>query len=175
MKYTCKITKSTDGGRVFYDVEFPDIPEAYSCADTIEEARANAKDVLDSILTAKLEQGDPLPVARTKADPRNGLEEIQVDDRLAIAYAIFETRRGKSAAEVARKWEAGFLRMVSAGLAVIDSSADASLLGSRARARRVELRVVYTYTMMVVRSVMVIGYYLLLTVDCLLKVRVATK
>lgn len=103
MRYTCKITKSADGGRVFYDVEFPDIPEAYSCADTIEEARANAKDVLDSILTAKLGQGDPLPVARTKADPRKGLEAVPVDDRLAVAYTIFEARRGKSAAEVARK------------------------------------------------------------------------
>lgn len=103
MKYTCRITKSTDDGRTFYDVEFPDIPEAYSCAETLEEARANAKDVLDSILTAKLEQGDPLPEAKTKPDHRNGLEAVQVDDRLAIAYTIFEARRGKSAAEVARK------------------------------------------------------------------------
>ncbi|MBO5531818.1 MAG: type II toxin-antitoxin system HicB family antitoxin [Fibrobacter sp.] len=103
MKYTCRITKSTDNGRTFYDVEFPDIPEAFSCADTLEEARSSAKDVLDSILTAKLEQGDPLPVARTKADPKKGLEPVPVDDRLAIAYTIFEARRGKSAAEVARK------------------------------------------------------------------------
>lgn len=71
--------------------------------DTLEEARSSAKDVLDSILTAKLEQGDPLPVARTKADPRKGLEAVPVDDQLAVAYTIFEARRGKSAAEVARK------------------------------------------------------------------------
>jgi antitoxin HicB len=103
MNYTCKITKSVTNGRTFYDVEFPDIPDVFSCADTLTQARENAADVLNAMLAAKLDNKEPLPIAKTKADSRKGLESIAVDDRLAIAYTIFEARRGKSAAEIARK------------------------------------------------------------------------
>ncbi|MBQ7079513.1 MAG: type II toxin-antitoxin system HicB family antitoxin [Fibrobacter sp.] len=99
MQYTAKIYKDGD----FYSVMFPDIPGANTFANTIEEARSMAKDALDGVLFSMLERKDPLPVARTKVDSNKGLESIHVDDRLAIAYTIFEARRGKSAASIARK------------------------------------------------------------------------
>lgn len=99
MNYIAKFFKDGDG----IGVEFPDVPGAFTCADTMDEARDMARDVLDGVLSVMLDRKDPLPVARTKADPRKGLEAVPVDDRLAVAYTIFEARRGKSAAEVARK------------------------------------------------------------------------
>ena len=99
MQYTAKIYKDGES----YSVTFPDVPGANTFADTIDEARNMAKDALDGILFCMLERKDPLPVARTKAEPSKGLEAIHVDDRLAIAYTIFEARRGKSAAFIARK------------------------------------------------------------------------
>lgn len=63
--------------------------------------------------------GKTLPIGR--------MENLRVDGDKLIGTPVFDTA-DPFAAEVARKWEAGFLRMVSAGLAVIDSSADASLL-----------------------------------------------
>ena len=99
MNYIAKFFKDGDG----IGVEFPDVPGAFTCADTMDEARDMARDVLNGVLSVMLDRKDPLPVARTKADPKKGLEPVAVDDRLAIAYTIFEARRGKSAAEVARK------------------------------------------------------------------------
>lgn len=99
MNYIAKFFKDGDG----IGVEFPDVPGAFTCADTMDEARDMARDVLNGVLSVMLDRKDPLPVARTKADPRKGLEAVPVDDRLAVAYTIFEARRGKSAAEVARK------------------------------------------------------------------------
>ena len=99
MQYTAKIFKDGD----FYSVTFPDIPGANTFASTVEEARTMAKDALDGVLFCMLERKDPLPVAKTKADVSKGFVAIQVDDRLAIAYTIFEARRGKSAASIARK------------------------------------------------------------------------
>ena len=99
MNYIAKFFKDGDG----IGVEFPDVPGAFTCADPMDEARDMARDVLNGVLSVMLDRKDPLPVARTKADPRKGLEAVPVDDRLAVAYTIFEARRGKSAAEVARK------------------------------------------------------------------------
>ena len=99
MNYIAKFFKDGDG----IGVEFPDVPGAFTCADTMDEARDMARDVLNGVLSVMLDRKDPLPVARTNADPRKGLEAVPVDDRLAVAYTIFEARRGKSAAEVARK------------------------------------------------------------------------
>lgn len=103
MQYTCQITKTESDGKTFYDAEFPDIPNAFTCADTPEAIRDNAQDVLNAMLSAMLSERMPLPEARTKADPKKGLEAFQVENKLAVAYAIFEARRGRPAAEIARK------------------------------------------------------------------------
>ena len=99
MEYIAKITKEDDG----YTVEFPDIPGCYTCGDSLDEALTMAEDALYAVLYAKLEDKDPLPTATLKEDQKNGFYAIQVRGRLALAYTIFEARRGKSAASLCQK------------------------------------------------------------------------
>lgn len=54
-----------DGGGI--GVEFPDVPGAYTCADSMDEALHAARESLNGVLKAMLERGERLPVAKTKA------------------------------------------------------------------------------------------------------------
>ncbi len=63
--------------------------------------------------------GKTLPIGR--------MESLRVDGDLLIGTPVFD-KADPFAAEVARKWEAGFLRMVSAGLDITETSQDAALL-----------------------------------------------
>ena len=98
MQYVAKFFKDDDG----IGVEFPDVPGAFTCADTMSEAKEMAKEALDGVLQSMYERHDPLPVAKTAPNVEEGLVPIDVDDGLAVAYSIFEAYRGKSAASVAR-------------------------------------------------------------------------
>lgn len=99
MEYIAKINHEDDG----FTVEFPDIPGCYTCGDTLEEALTMAEDALYAILYAKLEDKDPLPQSTLTEDQKNGFYAIQVRGRLALAYTIFEARRGKPAASICKK------------------------------------------------------------------------
>ncbi|WP_288787992.1 type II toxin-antitoxin system HicB family antitoxin [uncultured Fibrobacter sp.] len=99
MNYVARFFKDGDG----IGVEFPDVPGAFTCADSMEEAKQMAKECLDGVLSVMLDRRDPLPEAKTKADPKRRLFPVFVDERLAIAYSVFEARRGKSAAEISRR------------------------------------------------------------------------
>ena len=99
MEYIAKIAKEEDG----FTVEFPDIPGCYTCGDSLEEALTMAEDALYAVLYAKLEDKDPLPESTLAEDKKNGLYAIQVRGRLALAYTIFEARRGKTAASLCQK------------------------------------------------------------------------
>lgn len=99
MEYIAKIAKEEDG----FTVEFPDIPGCYTCGDSLEEALTMAEDALYAVLYAKLEDKDPLPESTLSEDKKNGLYAIQVRGRLALAYTIFEARRGKTAASLCQK------------------------------------------------------------------------
>ena len=99
MEYIAKINHEEDG----FTVEFPDIPGCNTCGDSLEEALTMAKDALDLILEVKLEDKDPLPQSTLTEYQKNGFYAIQVNGRLALAYTIFEARRGKSAASICKK------------------------------------------------------------------------
>lgn len=98
MQYVAKFYKDDDG----IGVEFPDVPGAYTCADSLEDAMDMAKEALNGVLRSMLDRHDPLPVAKTKPSVEKKLIPIDVEDELAIEYSIYEARRGKSAASVAR-------------------------------------------------------------------------
>lgn len=60
-------------------IEFPDVPGAYTCADSIEDAPRAAREALNGVLKSMLERGDKLPEAKTKADWRDCMYTIEVD------------------------------------------------------------------------------------------------
>lgn len=99
MEYIAKINKEEDG----YTVEFPDIPGCNTCGDSLEEALYMAKDALDLLLETMLDDKDPLPKSTLTEDKKASLYAIQVNNRLALAYTVFEARRGKSAASICKK------------------------------------------------------------------------
>ena len=82
MQYTAHIYK--DGSK--YGVEFPDLEDIATWADSLEQAKKEAKDALDLTLQGDLEDGYPLRKAKTKANPSKGFYSIEVDPQIAIAF-----------------------------------------------------------------------------------------
>lgn len=99
MEYIAKITYEDES----YQVEFPDVPGCYTYGETLEEAKSMAKEALDLLMETKLDDKDPLPQSTLTEDKKSGLYAIHVRDRLALAYTIFEARRGKSASSICKK------------------------------------------------------------------------
>lgn len=60
-------------------VEFPDVPGAYACAESMDEALHAARESLNIVLKAMLERGERLPEANTKATDLC-MHEIEVDE-----------------------------------------------------------------------------------------------
>lgn len=138
MQYVCKIEKEDDG----YNVTFPDIPEAITCGFSLDEALEYAKDCLQAVLEYKLSENEPLPLAKTVVNEKEGLYSVQVDSRLAIAYEIFEARRGKSTASICRKM--GITRQAYQRLENPKSNLSVSMLNRVAAAlgKRLEVKFV---------------------------------
>lgn len=63
-------------------VEFPDVPGAYTCAESMDEALHAARESLNGVLKAMLERGERLPEAKTKATDLC-MHEIEVDEDIA--------------------------------------------------------------------------------------------
>jgi antitoxin HicB len=80
MQYVAKFYKEDDG----IGVEFPDVPGAYTCADSLEAAMEMAKEALNGVLRSMLERHDPLPVAKTRPSVEENLIPIDVETELAI-------------------------------------------------------------------------------------------
>lgn len=99
MEYIAKIEKE---GNDFL-VSFPDIPGCNTFGESLEEALKMAEEALELMLETKLEDKDPLPQSTLTEDQKNGFYAIQVRGRLALAYTIFEARRGKPAASICKK------------------------------------------------------------------------
>lgn len=75
MQYVAKFFKDDDG----IGAEFPDVPGAYTCADSLEEAMDMAKEALTGVLRSMLDRHDPLPVAKTKPNVEKFLIPIDVE------------------------------------------------------------------------------------------------
>ncbi len=138
MIYTAKIEKDGDG----YSAYFPDVPGADTCGDTKEEAVKFAGEALNGVLASMLGRKDPLPQANALPDKRKGLYPIEVKPQLAIAYSIFEARRGKPAAEISRRMgiaRQAYRRLEDPGASL---SVATLLKFSRAVGKRLEIRFV---------------------------------
>jgi len=79
MKYVAHFFFDGDG----IGVEFPDVPGAYTCADSIEDAPRAAREALNGVLKTMLDRGEKLPEAKTKADWRDCMHAIEVDEDIA--------------------------------------------------------------------------------------------
>ena len=72
--YTARIYKE-DGA---YLVEFPDLLGTLTYGDTLEEAKAMAKEAMDGTLMCYNDEGESWPEAKTKPDEEHGLYAIKV-------------------------------------------------------------------------------------------------
>jgi len=88
----------TDGG---YVVTFPNLPEAITQGDTVDECLMEAADCLDEAIAARIDDGEPVP------NPSEGTSEYAVACPLqtAIKAALYLSMREKkiSKRELARR------------------------------------------------------------------------
>jgi len=100
MQYTARFYSEKEGG---FSVEFPDVPGALTCGETIEECKKYAAEALELVLEEVLIDNMELPVAKAKPDESKGMYSIAVDPRLATAIAIHEAKKGLKASVVAKR------------------------------------------------------------------------
>jgi antitoxin HicB len=86
MEYPAKFTLEGNS----YIVSFPDVPEAHSFGDTIEEAEAMAAEALELALTFYTEKGTDLPVpGKTK----RGMHMIRVPALSEAKFRLYSELR----------------------------------------------------------------------------------
>lgn len=74
--YPCVMTPEADGG---YSVDFPDIPQCYTCADDLPTALEMARDVLCLRLYDMEEAGQTIPAPSVPRDvPTDGDDFVSV-------------------------------------------------------------------------------------------------
>lgn len=74
-----------------YTVTFPDLPEAITEGDDLEQARFNAAECLSLVLDVRIEQGDSLPFP----SPSEGLEWVEPAAATQAALLVHLTREAE--------------------------------------------------------------------------------
>jgi len=99
--YHAKLRPTPDGG---YVVRFPDVPEAITAGDTLNEALAMAEDALAVALLGRIEAGEPLPHPRQPGADEN-LHPVAVPAPVAAKLALIQLWRqsGLSKSALARR------------------------------------------------------------------------
>ena len=89
--FPCVMTPEADGG---YSVDFPDVPQCYTCGDDLPSALEMAQDVLCLRLYDMEEAGEVIPVP---SEPRNvkteGNEFVSVVGCDTLTYRKFHSNR----------------------------------------------------------------------------------
>lgn len=97
MEYPAIITPQETGG---YLVEFPDLEEAFTEGETLEEALFNAAEVLTLMLECRLDDKEKIPQpSRIK---KKNVYWIAPDVKVQAAVLVKQNRQDKSMAELAR-------------------------------------------------------------------------
>ena len=94
MTYNCDITKEEDK----FVVRFPDMPNAITFGNSIEDALSMAQDVLNGILASHIDNGYPISESKY-----NGGYPIEVSPKVAFALELRKARANHSQKEVAQK------------------------------------------------------------------------
>ncbi|MBX9879555.1 MAG: type II toxin-antitoxin system HicB family antitoxin [Candidatus Obscuribacterales bacterium] len=87
MIYYCKAYRDED----CYSVEFPDITGTSTYGKTLEEALAMAKDALNLMLAAMVDDGEPLP--KSKSRKAAGYYPVEVKPSILAAAEIRQARK----------------------------------------------------------------------------------
>lgn len=88
-------------GRGFH-VRFPDLPEALTGGEDLEDALAQAADCLAEAIAGRISRGDPIPLP---SKPKRGHHWISVPLQMAPKLALYLAMReqGLSRADLARR------------------------------------------------------------------------
>jgi antitoxin HicB len=99
MKFPVKLSKEPEGG---YTVTFPDIPEAITCGESIEDALYHAKDALESALDFYLDDKRPVPVP---SKPKRGQHTVELPASVAAKVLLLNEMSDQKVrpAELARR------------------------------------------------------------------------
>lgn len=99
LKYPANFEPAEEGGFV---ITFPDIPEAISQGEDVEDAMVHATDVLESALDWYLEDGRPIP---TPSKPKRGQRLIELSASLSAKVLLVNEMLAQKVrpAELARR------------------------------------------------------------------------
>jgi len=100
MEYPARFTADREAGG--FAVSFPDVPEAHTQGDTMEEATRMAEEALELALTFYTEQWRDLPVAGA---PKRGMRMIRVPALSEAKFKLYSALRaaGIKKVELARR------------------------------------------------------------------------
>jgi antitoxin HicB len=82
MKFPVKLSKEPEGG---YTVTFPDIPEAITCGESVEDALYHAKDALESAMDFYLDDKRPVPAP---SKPKRGQHTVELPASVAAKVLL---------------------------------------------------------------------------------------
>ena len=97
VEYPAIITPQETGG---YLVEFPDLEEAFTEGETLEEALFNAAEVLTLMLECRLDDKEEIP--QPSQIKKKNVYWIAPDVKVQAAVLVKQNRQDKSMAELAR-------------------------------------------------------------------------
>jgi antitoxin HicB len=99
MKFPVKLSKEPEGG---YTVTFPDIPEAITCGESIEDALYHAKDALESAMDFYLDDKRPVPAP---SKPKRGQHTVELPASVAAKVLLLNEMSGQKVrpAQLARR------------------------------------------------------------------------
>jgi antitoxin HicB len=99
MKFPVKLSKEPEGG---YTVTFPDIPEAITCGESIEDALYHAKDVLESAMDFYLDDKRPVPAP---SKPKRGQHTVELPASVSAKVLLLNEMSDQKVrpAELARR------------------------------------------------------------------------
>jgi antitoxin HicB len=99
MYYPAKLTRQSVGN---YAVRFPDVPEALTLGDTVEEALRHAADALESALDFYFEHNRPVPMPSA---PKRGHHLVELPTSAAAKVLLFNELLAQQVrpAELARR------------------------------------------------------------------------
>jgi antitoxin HicB len=99
MKFPVKLSKEPEGG---YTVTFPDIPEAITCGESIEDALYHATDALESAMDFYLDDTRPVPAP---SKPMRGQHTVELPASVAAKVLLLNEMSGQKVrpAQLARR------------------------------------------------------------------------